>query len=109
MKRRVIHWFRNDLRLADNPALHEASASDEVIPIYILTPEIMSRLGDLNIPSMIYYRIPLHMQSVHKKLGYIKGDFPNAEKVASQIFSIPMHPYLRRSQQDKIIEVLNYG
>ena len=71
--------------------------------------EIMSRLGDLNIPSMIYYRIPLHMQSVHKKLGYIKGDFPNAEKVASQIFSIPMHPYLRRSQQDKIIEVLNYG
>ena len=45
MKKRVIHWFRNDLRLADNPALHEASASDEVIPIYILTPEIMSGLG----------------------------------------------------------------
>ena len=42
MKRKVIHWFRNDLRLADNPALCEASAFDEVMPIYILTPEIIS-------------------------------------------------------------------
>ena len=45
MKKRVIHWFRNDLRLLDNPALHEASASDEVMPIYILAPNAISELG----------------------------------------------------------------
>ena len=32
----VIHWFRQDLRLADNPALSEAIASGKVLPIYIL-------------------------------------------------------------------------
>ena len=32
----VIHWFRQDLRLADNPALCEASRIGEVLPIYIL-------------------------------------------------------------------------
>ncbi len=68
---------------------------------------IMSRLKDHNIPSMIYYKLPLHMQKVFEDLGFSIGDFPFSEKVSSQIFSIPMHPYLKRDQQEKIIEVLN--
>lgn len=32
----VIHWFRQDLRLSDNPALHEATKQGNVLPIYIL-------------------------------------------------------------------------
>lgn len=31
----AIHWFRQDLRLNDNPALNVACATSEVIPIYI--------------------------------------------------------------------------
>jgi len=31
----VIHWFRQDLRLADNPSLTEAAKSGTVLPIYI--------------------------------------------------------------------------
>jgi len=42
-----------------------------------------------------------------KKLGYKKGDFPISENISNQIFSIPMHPYLDKEQQDKIIQVLN--
>ena len=34
-KRIAIHWFRQDLRMADNPALYEAAEFD-VLPIYIL-------------------------------------------------------------------------
>jgi len=35
---KVIHWFRKDLRLTDNTALHEAvSASVQVIPLYVLS------------------------------------------------------------------------
>jgi deoxyribodipyrimidine photo-lyase len=37
MKDKVaIHWFRQDLRLSDNPALKRASQHDNVLPIYIL-------------------------------------------------------------------------
>jgi deoxyribodipyrimidine photo-lyase len=32
----VIHWFRQDLRLGDNPALTHAAAIGHVLPIYIL-------------------------------------------------------------------------
>jgi deoxyribodipyrimidine photo-lyase len=31
----VIHWFRNDLRLADNPALHAGALAGAVVPVYI--------------------------------------------------------------------------
>ena len=34
-----IHWFRNDLRLADNPALSAAAAAGDVVPVYILDDE----------------------------------------------------------------------
>ncbi len=32
----VIHWFRQDLRLFDNPALYHAAENAKVLPIYIL-------------------------------------------------------------------------
>ncbi|MGH1350534.1 MAG: cryptochrome/photolyase family protein [Methyloligellaceae bacterium] len=32
----IIHWFRRDLRLADNPSLSEAARHGKVLPIYIL-------------------------------------------------------------------------
>ncbi|MDI1313254.1 deoxyribodipyrimidine photo-lyase [Prosthecobacter sp.] len=38
MPRPVIHWFRRDLRLTDNTALHHAAqAAEQVIPVYILS------------------------------------------------------------------------
>ena len=69
--------------------------------------EIISSLKKEKIPSMIYYRIPLHLQKVFKKLNYKKGDFPVAESTADRIFSLPMHPYLENHHQDKIVEILN--
>ncbi|MBK7189725.1 MAG: deoxyribodipyrimidine photo-lyase [bacterium] len=32
----IIHWFRQDLRLADNPALHRAAAAGRVLPVFVL-------------------------------------------------------------------------
>ena len=68
---------------------------------------IIDHLKTNNIPAMIYYRIPLHLQLVFQNLGYKAGDFPVAEKVANNIFSIPMHPYIQQDQQDRILETLH--
>ena len=69
--------------------------------------KIMTILSNENIPSMIYYKLPLHLQIVMKRLGYKEGDFPISERISKQIFSIPMHPYLDEKKQSRIIEVLN--
>ena len=33
---KILHWFREDLRLADNPALHQSSEDDEIIALFVL-------------------------------------------------------------------------
>lgn len=69
---------------------------------------IQSMLKEKEIPSVSYYTVPLHLQPVFKGLGYKEGDFPEAEKVASQSLSLPMSPYLRTLEQKQVIdEILN--
>ncbi|HAD72812.1 MAG TPA: deoxyribodipyrimidine photolyase, partial [Alphaproteobacteria bacterium] len=47
MTPRTLHWFRHDLRLADNPALTKAASEGLVTPIFILDDEAAGddRLG----------------------------------------------------------------
>jgi UDP-2-acetamido-2-deoxy-ribo-hexuluronate aminotransferase len=69
--------------------------------------ETIIQLKEEGIPSMIYYRIPLHLQKVFRFLENIKGDFPFSEDISDTILSLPMHPYLKKDDQNKIIEKLN--
>ena len=64
--------------------------------------EVIKKLRDNNIPTAVYYPIPLHLQEAFANLGYRQGDFPVAEKIAGEIFSLPMHPYLDHQDQDRI-------
>ena len=68
---------------------------------------IVEFLFNSKIPSMIYYKIPLHLQKVFKYLKYNEGDFPLSESVADKILSIPMHPYLNKVDQHFIINRIN--
>jgi len=45
MTESTIVWFRRDLRIADNPALHEAARCGTVIPLYIDEPPARWSLG----------------------------------------------------------------
>ncbi len=68
---------------------------------------IMLSMKNSNVPTMIYYKIPLHLQKCFDNFGYKAGDFPVAEDCSKRIFSIPMHPYLSKKDQIKIIEIIN--
>lgn len=41
----AIHWFRQDLRLSDNPALLEACQAEEIIPVYIYDTSEFGNIG----------------------------------------------------------------
>ena len=60
---------------------------------------------------MIYYPLPLHLQPAFKYLGYERGDFPEAERAAKEVLSLPIYPELERSEQDFIIKKIKtfYG
>ena len=78
-----------------------------LIPSISERNKIMKVLTREKIPNVIYYKNPLHLQKVFKNLGYKIGDFPVAEIVSKTILSIPMHPYLLKREQDRVIEALN--
>lgn len=65
-----------------------------------------ARLKENGIPSVSYYAVPLHLQPVFSDLGYGKGDFPVAEKVANQGLSLPMSPGITEDQQELIANVI---
>ena len=67
---------------------------------------IMGALQQAGIPSVIYYRIPLHLQKAYAGLGYAEGDFPVSEDFSSRVFSLPMHPYLKEEEIARICEVI---
>ncbi len=66
-------------------------------------------LNQNGIPTAVHYPIPLHLQECFKYLGYRKGDFPVAEKIANEILSIPMNPYLEDNEIDYICNcIINF-
>jgi len=74
----------------------------------VLSPERsrwQEKLKAAGIPTAVYYPLPLHLQPAFAHLGYRAGDFPVSERVSREIFSLPMHPYLSRSQQAEITGV----
>ncbi len=67
---------------------------------------LQGRLKAAQIPTAIYYPRPLHLQPAFSNLGYKDGDFPISEDCSDRIFSLPMHPYLMKTDQAKIAELL---
>lgn len=59
---------------------------------------VIRELTKNGIGVLIHYPIPLHLQKVYRTLGYKKGDFPVAEKVAQEVISLPMYPHLKEIQ-----------
>lgn len=59
---------------------------------------VRKQLAEKNIPTAVHYPKPVYMQPGFLNLGYKEGDFPICENVASQVLSLPMHPYLTDAQ-----------
>ena len=66
--------------------------------------EIVNTLKQNNIPSVIYYKYPIHLMKGFGYLGYKDGDFPISEGLSQKIVSLPMHPYLQKEEIDQVIE-----
>jgi dTDP-4-amino-4,6-dideoxygalactose transaminase len=65
---------------------------------------IMEHLKSKDIPTMIYYPIPLHSQKVFYDLNKTYCDLSVSEQLVDRIFSIPMHPYITDEEIKDITE-----
>jgi UDP-2-acetamido-2-deoxy-ribo-hexuluronate aminotransferase len=63
-------------------------------------------LKEEGIPVGVYYPKCFHEQPVFEYLGYKNGDFPESERASREVLSLPMHPFLSKEDQDKVVSTL---
>ncbi|MDT0266127.1 DegT/DnrJ/EryC1/StrS family aminotransferase [Streptomyces sp. DSM 44915] len=71
-----------------------------------LRDKIIEALKRHDIALNISYPWPVHTMSGFRHLGHREGDLPTTERLAREIFSLPMYPSLSRATQDRTIEAL---
>jgi len=67
---------------------------------------LREHLTHAGIGSEVYYPVPLHLQKCFRYLGYQAGDFPEAERVAEEVLSLPVYPELSAEQIDDICDAI---
>ena len=63
---------------------------------------VEAELRRRGIETRVHYPTPIHLIEALADLGYRAGDFPNAERAASEVLSIPVHPELTPAQVDTV-------
>ncbi len=102
-RRRLADIYRSGLEHETAVVLPvEKPWAHHVYHLYVIrTPdrEALSQfLKDRGIGSLIHYPTPIHLQQAYRHLGYKEGDFPVAEKAASEILSLPLYPTLAEEE-----------
>ncbi len=117
----IEHWTeqrRNNARLYNTMLQgvdevitpYESDNCCHVYHLYVVRmpkrEQLQSYLKEKGIASGIHYPFPLHLTGAYRHLGYKKGSFPVAEKLAEEIVSLPMYPELSEEQIEIVCEAI---
>ena len=80
----------------------QAPGSNHVYHLFVVETgrrdELREHLDDAGVQTGVHYPVPIHLQRAYEDLGHKPGDFPNAERLAARMLSLPMFPELRPEQ-----------
>ena len=90
------------------------TADEHVFHLYVIQVEererITQELAAKGVSTVVHYPVPFHLQGGYTKLGYKQGSFPETERTASSILSLPIYPEISDEQIEyvcnSLIEVL---
>jgi len=57
----------------------------------------------MGIRTGLHYPTPIHLQPAYAHLGQGTGSFPEAERSAARVLSLPMFPELSDAQVDRVV------
>jgi dTDP-4-amino-4,6-dideoxygalactose transaminase len=68
--------------------------------------QVLHSMHEAGIGVGLHYPTPIHLQGAFKHLGHRAGDFPVAERLATEMISLPMYPELSADQQAQVVTAL---
>ncbi|MBS0169378.1 MAG: DegT/DnrJ/EryC1/StrS family aminotransferase [Nitrospira sp.] len=68
--------------------------------------ELRSYLKDQGVGTEVYYPLPLHLQNCYRDLGCPKGSFPQSERAAEEVLSIPIYAELNDEQLQYVVQMM---
>jgi len=68
--------------------------------------ELRAYLKDHGVGSEVYYPLPLHLQNCYRDLGYQKGAFPQSERAAEEVLSIPIYAELTDEHLQYVVQMI---
>ncbi len=67
---------------------------------------IQGTLKNSGIPTMVYYRKPMHRQGAFKDTDSSVADCPNTERLCESVLCLPIHPYLESQEIEMVVNEL---
>ena len=64
---------------------------------------LQEHLAAAGIDTLIHYPLPPHLQTAYSEMRFSAGAFPEAERMAAEVLSLPMGPHLTQSQQERVV------
>ncbi|WP_201774635.1 DegT/DnrJ/EryC1/StrS family aminotransferase [Kiritimatiella glycovorans] len=106
-RRNAARGYAEELAGAEGLILpREQKPAGHVYHLYVLRSErrdlLMRRLGECRIGCLIHYPVPVHLQKAFAFLGHERGAFPEAERAADEVLSLPMFPTMTREQVSEV-------
>ena len=110
-RRRAAARYASALDGAERVRLpRTAPWADPVWHVYPVEVEnrdtVRRRLRELGIGTGVHYPTPIHLQPAYAHLGLGVGAFPEAERSAARVLSLPMYPELSDAQVDRVADRL---
>jgi len=64
---------------------------------------VAAELKAAGVPTAVYYAKPLHRQTAYRQYPVAGNGLPISDRLAGEVLSLPMHPYLDAAMQDHIV------
>lgn len=101
-RRRHAQTYREFL--SKTPLLLPRETADSEPVFYVFAVRAPRRealrayLAKQGIPTLVHYPVPIHLQPAYAGLGHHAGDFPEAERAAREVLSLPIFPELKQEE-----------
>jgi dTDP-4-amino-4,6-dideoxygalactose transaminase len=103
--------YRELLKISSLQTPEEISYARHVYHVFaVRSPQrnaLQQVLSSKGIQTGIHYPIPIHLQDAYGDLNFKPGDFPEAERAADEVLSLPMFAELSYQELDRIAESIS--